>query len=173
MNPLQVGVLVFVFIGGIGLSVKNNTQENIVNDLPTKTINETQVKNESIKRIKNEWNTDTVIMFGNHNFEVETAETIFQKTKGLSNRKTFPKNHAMLFTFLEPGKNGFWMKDMYVSIDIVWLDEHKKVIHVEEKVAPDTFPQVFGNDKDSKYVLEFDEGTAEKIGIKIGSKFDF
>ena len=165
MRLLQLGIFAFVFIVGVGFFIKNNIQENTANDFPAKLIKKMEVKNG--------WSIDNVVRFEDYIFEVETAETTLQKTKGLSNRKTFPKNHAMLFVFSNIGSHGFWMKDMYLSIDIVWLDEYKKVVHMEEKVSPDTFPQVFKNDKESKYVLEFEEGTVEKVGIKIGSQFDF
>ena len=170
--------LIFVLVGGVTFTIQGNIADGKSEHEPKKVVKNTgqskqiQQKNKT-KEVKKEWNTDSLVFFDTYKFAAETASTPSRKTRGLSGRKTFPKNHVMLFVFSDNTYNGFWMKDMYLSIDMVWLDENRNVVHIEREVDPNTFPKVFGDHKKSKYVLEFDSGTSEKIGIKIGSHFKF
>jgi len=74
--------------------------------------------------------------------------------------------------FEEPGRYPFWMRDMHFSIDIIWLDNQFKVIHVEREVAPETYPELFAPTQDALYVLEIREGVAEELGIVEGTLLD-
>ena len=88
------------------------------------------------------------------------------KARGLSGREGLADKHAMTFVFDGMGERCFWMKDMRFSIDIAWLDQHKKVVAVEQNVAPETYPQNFCHQ--GQYVIEFTSGTIQKYGISRG-----
>ena len=178
MSIFQKFFLGFVLVGGVTFSIQDNLvdgkEEYKLEKVVKNTVQSKQIQQkDKTKEVKKEWNTDSLVFFDKYKFAAETASTPSRKTRGLSGRKTFPKNHAMLFVFSDNTYNGFWMKDMYLSIDMVWLDENRNVVHIEREVDPNTFPKVFGDHKKSKYVLEFESGTSEKIGIKIGSHFKF
>lgn len=110
---------------------------------------------------------------GTYEYKTLLADTPVLRQKGLSGRASIDVGEAMLFIFEKSARNYFWMRDMLFSIDIVWLDTDKKVIHIERDVSPDSFPKSFGPDEDSKYVLEFKEGLVESIGLKVGDKVVF
>ncbi|MCS7133368.1 MAG: DUF192 domain-containing protein [Candidatus Caldarchaeum sp.] len=109
-------------------------------------------------------------------FYVEVAKTDTERSRGLSGRPNLPEDAGMLFVFKQPGKYGFWMYEMRFSIDIIWLDESKQVVHIVEKAQPcnptEACP-VFVPDKDAKYVLEVNAGISEKVGLKIGDVVEF
>jgi uncharacterized membrane protein (UPF0127 family) len=42
----------------------------------------------------------------------------------------------MLFVFEDSAKYSFWMKDMKFLIDIIWLDNDGKVVHIEQNLQP-------------------------------------
>ena len=75
--------------------------------------------------------------------------------------------------FEKPEKEGFWMKDMKFSIDIIWIDENMSVIHIEKSLSPDTYPKVYYPESPAKYVLEVSAGQADSLGLKIGDKIEF
>lgn len=101
------------------------------------------------------------------------ADTQKLKRLGLSNKKSLPISGAMLFEFNTDDYHGIWMKEMNFSIDIIWLDLSKRVVHIEENVAPNTYPMVFTPTDPSRYVIEFNAGYVASSGIEIGDSLDF
>jgi len=76
--------------------------------------------------------------------------------------------------FPEDGKWGIWMKDMYVPLDIVWLDSKKKVVHIVTDASPElSTTKTFVPKDPSRYVLELPAGSVQKAGIKRGMLADF
>lgn len=106
-------------------------------------------------------------------FSYEVSDSVEERALGLSGREGMPQDHAMLFIFPAPIQSGIWMKDMNFPIDIVWLDTNKTVIYLEEDVAPETYPEIFYPDTKANYVVEFNAGTAESIGLEIGDTLKF
>ena len=89
-------------------------------------------------------------------------------------RAQIAKDEAMIFVFDKDGDIPIWMKGMETSIDIIWLNDKKKVVHVENSVEPDFEPhQVYKSPIPARYVLETRAGTAKKFGIKPGLSVRF
>ena len=113
----------------------------------------------------------TVGLFLGKMFEdVEVVSTREKMSLGLGGRETLEEDAGMLFVFSEPDFYGIWMKDMLFSIDIIWLDENFKVVHIEENVPPDSYPEVFSPNEKAKYVFEVVAGTVENSGIFVGQE---
>ena len=112
------------------------------------------------------------LIMGGHVFAVERVSTPAALEKGLSGRTSLPGDSAMLFVFDHPSKQCFWMKDMNFSLDIIWLDQDKKVVYIVPDLSPETYPKTFCPDKDATYVVEVNAGLAHKYGVDIGSKAD-
>lgn len=105
-----------------------------------------------------------------HLIVVNTPES---RELGLGNRESLPEDQAMLFVFDKPDKYEFWMKDMEFPIDMIWLDQNFKIVHIESDVAPETYPdQTFMPDKDALYVIEANSLFAQKNNLKIGDTLD-
>ena len=79
-----------------------------------------------------------------------------------------PDNYGMLFVFPKLEKYGFWMKDMKVAIDMLWIADDGTVVTLLENVSPATYPSVFYPDSPVKYVLETRAGYAHAYGITKG-----
>ena len=114
--------------------------------------------------------TPPILKVGEHNIILEIADTDAKRTQGLSGRTALENNHGMLFIFEEPGKYGFWMKDMLFPIDIVWISADLQVVGVERNVLPESYPQIFYPQTLINYALELNSGEAERLGIDIGEK---
>lgn len=95
------------------------------------------------------------------------------RMNGLSGINKLPDDEAMLFVFNEMGDYGIWMKDMNFPIDILWLDDQKRVEHIEEAVSPNTFPKIFYPNGKSLYVLEANANFAKNNNIKVGNFLNF
>ena len=108
--------------------------------------------------------------FGNRSLKIEEVSSTEDKQLGLGGRQRIADDYGMLFVFQDSGKHCFWMKDMHFPIDILWLDESKKVIYIAAHVPPESFPASFCPDKDAIYVLEVQAGLAAKSGVDVGSQ---
>ena len=107
------------------------------------------------------------------NIKVELALTKEAQAQGLSGRKELVQGEGMLFVFAKPGRYPFWMKGVNFPIDIIWLGENMKIVHIKKDVQPETFPDRFVSETDAKYVLEVNAGFAEKNNLKIGDSVLF
>lgn len=101
-------------------------------------------------------------------YEVRTTDA--EHAKGLSGRLSVPENYGMLFVFAEKGKPGFWMKDMYVPIDMLWLADDGTIVGIEEAVSPDTYPTPFYPPEPVRFVLETRAWEAYRQGWDIGER---
>lgn len=106
-------------------------------------------------------------------FSVEVTDTQDELEEGLSGHKPLLDNEGMFFIFDNVGIHGFWMKDMLFPIDIIWIDQDFKIIHIEELVTPDTYPKVFYPGSPSMYVLEVKAGVIDELDLKLGESVKF
>jgi len=89
-------------------------------------------------------------------FDVEVARSSEARAKGLMFREALGVGQGMLFVFPESGEYNFWMKNTFISLDMIWISEELEVVHVERDVPPcdeDPCPS-YGFNGNSKYVLE-------------------
>lgn len=103
-------------------------------------------------------------------FVYEVLTTDAQHAKGLSGRLSVPENYGMLFVFDAPQKVGFWMKDMYVPIDMLWLADDGTILGIEEAVSPDTYPTPFFPPEPVRFVLETRAWEAYRQGWEVGER---
>ena len=107
-------------------------------------------------------------------FEVRVADDQKSRTQGLSGTSHMPADEAMLFIFDSNDKWSIWMKDMNYPIDIVWLNEEKRVVDFATNVQPSSYPnKTFTPKEEARYVLEFKSGIVEEKGIKAGQEAVF
>jgi uncharacterized membrane protein (UPF0127 family) len=97
------------------------------------------------------------------------------RAMGLMFRPSLPSDHGMLFLFERPDFHGIWMKNCRFPIDIVWLDEGRRVVDVAARVPPckaDPCPvyQPMGR---ASYVVEMGAGQAEREKVARGAVLDF
>ncbi len=113
------------------------------------------------------------VIIGDAVFTVQIADSDYERAQGLSGVPSLRDNQGMLFLFDAPGNYLFWMKDMLIPIDIVWIDSNWQIVHIEHAVTPDSYPKTFGTEIPSLYVLEVAAGTAERLNIRVGNTIQF
>jgi uncharacterized membrane protein (UPF0127 family) len=94
---------------------------------------------------------------------------------GLMFRPSLALDHGMLFIFEQPDFHAIWMKNCKFPIDILWLDDQAKVVHVAEKVPPckaEPCP-VYQPLQRATYVVELNAGQARKEKAVVGSRLEF
>jgi hypothetical protein len=112
------------------------------------------------------------------NMDAAIAKTASERKKGLSGRDSLPLNQGVLFVFEQSGTYGFWMKDMKFAIDILWLDESKKIVDIAQSVPtePDKKDKeftIYKPSQNAKYVLEINAGLSQLHGLQIGDQANF
>lgn len=110
--------------------------------------------------------------------QAEIADTPRKRAQGLMYRDHLKKDHGMLFFFSEPQAWTFWMKNTKIALDLIWLDDTKRVTHIERNVpictkSDDSCPQYRPNNADAVYVLEITGGTIDGYKIEKGTKLQF
>lgn len=108
------------------------------------------------------------LCFGEKCFTVELARTPTERQQGLMYRRELATDAGMLFVFERSGSYSFWMKNTYLPLDILWLDEQFRAVHIERGVPPcmDEPCPSYRPDADARYVLEVNRGAAG--GITVG-----
>lgn len=106
-------------------------------------------------------------------FNLEVANDKETHKRGLMFREDIPQDGGMIFIFERMGWYPFWMKNTPTSLDIIWLDNNKKVVHIEKSTKPYSESSIAPNDEYALYVIELLAGSADKIHLKVGDKFKF
>ena len=100
---------------------------------------------------------------------IEVAETEKEREVGLMNRNSMPADQGMLFDFKETRLVTMWMKNTYIPLDMVFMDEGGKVTHVAANAQPLDL-SIISSRGPVRYVLELNGGAAARFGIKPGDR---
>lgn len=94
------------------------------------------------------------IYLGSKALDVSVANEQQERIRGLSGVTSLRDFEGKLFIFDTDGIYRIWMKDMKFALDIIWINKNLEVVHIEENVSPDTYPQAFTSEEDARFVLE-------------------
>lgn len=120
-----------------------------------------------------DYETRTIVLSENYKINAYRATTKEQRELGLSGTTFLASHDGMLFEFPYENQWYFWMKDMVIPIDIIWVNKDMSVVYIEKNLSPDTYPQSFGPKENALYVLEVASGVSEKVNLTIGDKIIF
>ena len=105
--------------------------------------------------------------------DVELADDNEERRIGLMGRTELAEGEGMLFVYDQPLYPVMWMKDMLISLDILFIDSEMIINHIEENIAPCTEEDTalcprYRSDSEVLMVLELPAGYAKKHGIEVG-----
>lgn len=151
-------------------------------NLPRITFEPEKIIKDDKEESENPKDTPTLIITNSadrkHTFDIEIADTPEKRALGLMNRTKLAENSGMLFIFGDEGVHGFWMKDTLIPLDLIHIN-NGEVVEIIENLSPcDTNKEEFTicpsypASTRSKYSLEINAGTVEKLGIKVGDKVE-
>jgi uncharacterized membrane protein (UPF0127 family) len=106
---------------------------------------------------------------GVHVFSVEMAVTPEQQAKGLMFRRELPEGQGMLFDFQREQPTSFWMKNTYVSLDMIFIRGDGRIHRIVENTVPLSEALVHSGGP-VRAVLEVVAGTTRKLGIAAGDR---
>lgn len=110
---------------------------------------------------------------GTEPLNVAVAATHIEKTHGLSGCRRLPADSGMYFVYDEPSLPQFWMKDMLVPLDIIWVAQGR-IIGIEANVPPPASPEIadlprYRPPAPITGVLELPAGSAATLGLTPGT----
>ncbi len=117
----------------------------------------------------------TVALPGGGTLSVEIADTPVLRERGYMFREKVPDGEGMVFFMEAPGIHPFWMKNCRTALDIIWLDEAWRIVHIATSVPPcreDPCP-TYAPMQRSLYVLEVGPGGAARLSLQIGDQITF
>ena len=103
---------------------------------------------------------------------IEVADTPEARIKGLMERWSLPELHGMLFIFDYPEIQGFWMHNTPLSLDMIFVDENRRILNIAESTMPMS-KQTYTSRGPAKYVVEVRAGFSKRHGIEEGMKIQW
>ena len=112
------------------------------------------------------------VTVGPATFQVEIAQTLQERERGLMYRRELPRDQGMLFV-QSPGPAVFWMKNTYIPLDLLYFDINGWLSQIEADVPPcatPTCPLYPSDTREVRYILEINAGEAARRGIRVGDR---
>ena len=106
------------------------------------------------------------MQIGGRPFTLELAATDKTRQHGFMHRESLPPDRGMLFVFADEEYLRFWMKNTRIPLDILYLDRDGRVVTIKQMKPLDETGVT--SDVPAKYAIELNEGTAAKVGVKVG-----
>jgi hypothetical protein len=112
--------------------------------------------------------TDSIIA----TFDIEIADTEYERQTGLMYRKRMDDNQAMLFVFPRSEPRSFYMKNTQISLDIIYFDAELELVSIQANTKP--FDETsLPSEGIAKYVLEINAGLSEQIQLTKGDLIEY
>ncbi|PSP55412.1 hypothetical protein BRC82_05590 [Halobacteriales archaeon QS_1_67_19] len=111
------------------------------------------------------------------NVTLEVADSPEERAEGLMFRESLPENHGMVFVYEDAAPRSFWMKNTLLPLDMIFIAENGTVLNVEhadpEPNASDEELTRYQSDGPAKYVIELEQGFANRTGVEAGAEVEF
>ena len=116
---------------------------------------------------------NSIITINNRTFELRVADSQKEKEIGLSATKSLQENQGMIFIFDKPDYYPFWMKNMTIPIDIIYINNDKIVTIINNAPPPknqDENLTIYIPTEPSSKVLEIKAGLSKTYNFKKGDE---
>ncbi|MFQ5653773.1 MAG: DUF192 domain-containing protein [Planctomycetota bacterium] len=115
-----------------------------------------------------------LLKVGEHDLWVEIASTPEARDVGMMHREELEDDHGMLFIFPTATRQGFWMKNCLIPLDIAYVDDDGKIIEILTMEAepqhklPSEYPR-YPSSGPVRYAIETSAGWFESNAIEVGT----
>ncbi len=103
-----------------------------------------------------------------YRFDVYLATSREQQIRGLMHVRHMPEFTGMLFGYTEPNVHSMWMKNTYISLDILFIREDGTISNIAANAEPLSLKSISSTEPVS-YVLELNAGVTSKLHIDTDS----
>lgn len=106
---------------------------------------------------------------GRIDISAEWARTASEKAHGLMFRRSLGDRDGMLFTYGAPQEIKMWMRNTYISLDMVFIKPDGLVHRIERNAEP-LSEEIIGSNGQVVAVLELRAGSADRFGLRPGNQ---
>lgn len=107
------------------------------------------------------------ISAGSATWTIELADDPDSRQTGLMNRQSMPQKTGMLFRFNRTEEIAMWMKNTFIPLDMVFMNEAGRITHIHYGAVPQSLDIISSNGP-VRYVLEINAGEAKEHDLQIG-----
>jgi uncharacterized protein len=104
-----------------------------------------------------------------HIIQVEVTSTPEEKAMGLMFRTSLADDVGMLFPYTPPQEATMWMRNTYISLDMIFIRADGIVHRIEANTEPFS-ERVIASRGPVAAVLELKAGSAARLGLKPGDR---
>lgn len=104
--------------------------------------------------------------------DIEIADNDEERANGLMFRTEMKENQGMLFIFERDEPQSFWMRNTYISLDMIFVNSAFEIVTIHKNTETTT-DKNYPSTKLAKYVIEVNGGYCDKFGIKQGDKIAY
>jgi len=106
---------------------------------------------------------------GRQTFDIEVAKTDREKARGLMFRTGLASGRGMLFPYDKPMVVSMWMRNTYISLDMIFIGTDGRITRIVERTEP-LSETIFSSHGDVMGVLEIAAGEAARLKLQKGDK---
>ncbi|MDA9179735.1 DUF192 domain-containing protein [Emcibacteraceae bacterium] len=104
-----------------------------------------------------------------YDFDIELALDDSHRQYGLMFRTNLPEMNGMLFIYEEKKRISMWMKNTFIPLDILFIDDDGKIIRIAKSQQPRSL-SLIRSGGEAKAVLELYGGLTDKLNIAVGDE---
>ncbi len=97
--------------------------------------------------------------------------------KGMMFRDSLARGHGMLFIHNTPGLYKYWMYQVKIPLDIIWMDTSHRIVEIAADTPPCSTKASlcpnYGGNQTAQFVLELGGGEARRLGLTAGQTLVF
>lgn len=108
---------------------------------------------------------------GAHRIDIEVAESDREKAYGLMFRQSLGENEGMLFPYPTAHEITMWMRNTFISLDMIFIRADGIVHRIETDTEPHS-ERIIASKGDVTGVLEMKAGSARRLGLKPGDRVE-
>jgi uncharacterized membrane protein (UPF0127 family) len=101
------------------------------------------------------------------NFKIWTADTPARQEQGLMYVRDLDDRAGMLFVFSTTERVSMWMKNTYLPLDMLFIDDKGRITFIAARATPFSLDTITAP-QPTHEVLELKGGICEQLGIKVG-----
>ncbi|SDU33663.1 DUF192 domain-containing protein [Halopseudomonas salegens] len=115
-------------------------------------------------------NPEVSVVIAGKRFQLEYVADLQSRRQGLMGRESLPDDGGMLFDFPQGTQPQIWMRNMQISLDLLYVDNQGHVVDIFAAVPPcSAMPcPIYPASRPLRFVVELPAGSVAELGLESG-----